>query len=72
MNRNLRRRQPKNEPAAADVDLRESEHVAQKSGIRLGVLTVDNRACAGDYFAELKLPGISSSEFKEAMFQSVS
>jgi len=48
MNRDLGRRQTENEPTAADVYVREFEHVAKESSIRLRILAVNDDVRAGD------------------------
>ena len=53
MNGDLRRRQPEDEPPFTDIDVRESEHVAQESSIRLGLLAVDDRVHTADHGSPL-------------------
>ena len=40
VNRNLGRRQPENQPAAANVDVRQAERIAEERAIGLGVFAV--------------------------------
>jgi hypothetical protein len=46
---NLRRRQSENQPAVADIDVRELEHIAQKFAVALGILAVDDGMRASDH-----------------------
>ncbi len=43
------RRQPEDQPAVADIDMRELEHLAQQGAVGLGALTVDDRMRADDH-----------------------
>jgi hypothetical protein len=36
-------REPEDQPAVADIDVRELEHITKENPVRLGVLAVDNR-----------------------------
>ena len=42
MHRHLRRRQPENQPAFSDVDVRKLQHVAEEGPIGFGLLAVDD------------------------------
>jgi len=44
----LRRGQPEDQPSAADVEVREADHVAQKRAVGLRVGAVENRMGADD------------------------
>ena len=49
MHGDLRRRQPEDQPPAADIHVRQLEDIAQDRAIRVGVGAVDNRMRAGNH-----------------------
>src|SRR3954454_8064100 len=51
MNRGLARREPEDQPAAARIDRRQPEHVAEEGAVRLRVARVDDRVGADDHAA---------------------
>src|SRR5262245_7496661 len=48
MHGDFSRRQGKDQPAVAHVDVRESKHVTKERAIGFGVGAVEDRVCAGD------------------------
>jgi hypothetical protein len=54
MHRNLARRQFEDQPAAACVDVRVGEHVAEERSVSVGVAAVDDHVSAGNHGARVR------------------